>query len=107
MVVSAVLISILQNTGMGLSLLSVLSYQAIVIAAFVFVDNIDLIHTGYDPYTSPEDVPEDAQTVLNLWGCTLRGTGGSIGADTQTKPYGTSLISNTLNHPENTSKYLA
>ena len=62
--ISTVLLSIMRQRGFGFSILSSLSFTALVLAGFAFVDDTDIIHAANDPYTLPSDVLEQAQIAL-------------------------------------------
>ena len=64
-----------------------MSWHALVIAAFAFVDDTDLIHAATDPYMEPLQVLTEAQQAVNTWEGILRATGGAIGADNEDKAF--------------------
>ena len=85
--ISSVLLTIMRNKGFGFSILSALSWQALIISAFAFVDDTDIIHAAVDPYTNPQQVLVEAQQAVNTWEGILRATGGAIGADDDAKAF--------------------
>ena len=58
-----------------------------VISAFAFVDDTDVIHAAADPHTDPLQVLAEAQQAVNTWEGILRATGGAIGANNDTKAF--------------------
>ena len=85
--ISAVLLTIMRSKGFGLTLLTALSWEALVIAGFAFVDDTDLIHSARHPNTSSEQVLQESQEALDTWEGSLRDTGGAIGADDESKAF--------------------
>ena len=85
--ISAVLLTILRTKGFGLSMLTALSWQALVIAGFAFVDDTDLIHTASHPDKDSKEVLQEAQQAMNTWEGTLRATGGAIGEEDGSKAF--------------------
>ena len=77
----------MRSKGYGLSILSAISWNALVIAGFAFVDDADIIHTAEDPNTNNEEVLKTAQEAMDTWEGTLRATGGAIGADDGDKAF--------------------
>ena len=85
--ISTVLLTIMRQRGYGLSILSTLSFSALVMAGFAFVDDTDIIHSANDPHTCPFEVLQQAQTALNTWEGILRATGGAIGVNDGNKAF--------------------
>ena len=85
--ISTVLLTIMRQKGYGLSILSTLSFSALVMAGFAFVDDTDIIHSANDPHTCPFEVLQQAQTALNTWEGILRATGGAIGVNDGNKAF--------------------
>ena len=85
--ISTVLLSIMRQQGFGFSILSSLSFTALVLAGFAFVDDTDIIHAASDPYTLSSDVLDQAQNALTTWEGILRATGGAIGVDDSNKAF--------------------
>ena len=54
--ISTVLLTIMRQRGYGLSILSTLSFSALVMEGFAFVDDTDIIHSANDPHTCPFEV---------------------------------------------------
>ena len=77
----------MRQRGFGFSILSSLSFTALVLAGFAFVDDTDIIHAANDPYTLPSDVLEQAQIALETWEGILRATGGGIGVEDGNKAF--------------------
>ena len=59
--ISTVLLSIMKQQEFGFSILSALSFSALALAGFAFVDDTNIIHAETDPYTDPTIVLEQAQ----------------------------------------------
>ena len=85
--ISAVLLTIMRSKGFGLSILSAISFNALVIAGFAFVDDADIIHAANDPYTDSREVLNAAQKAMDTWEGVLNATGGAIGADDGNKAF--------------------
>ena len=73
------------QTGYGLSILLALSFSALVMAGFLFVDDTDIIYSANKPRTCPLEVLKQEQTALNTWEGILRSTWGAIGAEDRNK----------------------
>jgi len=71
----------MRQRGYGLSILSDLSFSALIMAGFAFVDDTDIIHSANDPHTCPFELLKQAQTALCTWEGILRATGGAIGVE--------------------------
>ena len=69
----------MRQRGHGLSIISALSFSALVMAGFAFIDDTDIIHSANDPHTCSFEVLQQAQTALNTWEDILRVTGGALG----------------------------
>ena len=63
--ISAVLLTILRTKGFGLSMLTALSWQVLVISGFAFVDDTNLIHTALHPDRDSRMVLQEAQEAMN------------------------------------------
>ena len=83
--ISALLLAIMSSQGFGLNFTSILSFTAIAMVGFAFVDDTDLIHSANHPdpiyhKRSPtiNKVRAEAQQDLNLWEGLIRATGGAL-----------------------------
>ena len=85
--ISTVLLTIMRSKGFGLSILSAISLEALVIAGFAFVDDADIIHAANDPYIDNQEVLKTAQAAMDTWEGTLNATGGAIGAEDGNKAF--------------------
>ena len=85
--ISSVLLTIMRSKGFGFSILPALSWQALAIAAFAFVDDTDIIHSANDPYVEPNQVLSEAQRAVTTWEGILGATGGAIGANDDGKAF--------------------
>ena len=85
--ISSVLLTIMRSKGFGFTIFSALSWQALVISAFAFVDDTDIIHAADDPYVEPHQVLKEAQKAVKTWEGILNATGGTIGANDDGKAF--------------------
>ena len=79
--ISAILLTIMQDEGFGLNALSCLSQLALVIAGFAFVDDTEIINATPSVNTTCEELLQQQQRVVDTWEGTLRTTGGALRPD--------------------------
>ena len=77
-VISAVLISVMRRYGHGISIISPLTFVALYVVCFAFVDDTDVVHGARDVTTPGEDVIPEMQEVVNRWEGSVRATGGAL-----------------------------
>jgi hypothetical protein len=77
-VISAVLIAVMRRYGHGISIISPLTFVALYVVCFAFVDDTDVVHGARDVATPGEDVLPEMQDVVNRWEGSVRATGGAL-----------------------------
>jgi hypothetical protein len=77
MLISIPLINMLRTQGFGFKSTNILSGEEYQFACYTYVDDTDLIHIG-DSNTSPQNVFDGMQNMLNHWEGGLRATGGAL-----------------------------
>jgi hypothetical protein len=77
-VISAVLIAIMRRHGHGISIISPLTFIAIYVVCFAFVDDTDVVHGGKDVNTPGEEILTDMQSVVDRWEGSVQATGGAL-----------------------------
>ena len=69
----------LQNAGFGLQLTTPFSNEQSTMACFVYVDDVDSIHSpNTQQGATPNSITEDMQRMLDTWAGALYATGGLI-----------------------------
>jgi hypothetical protein len=81
-VISAILLTIMQDLGFGLNTLSSLSDTALTLVGFAFVDDTDLFNAASSVLTKGEDHIAHSQQCVDCWEAILRATGGGLRVDT-------------------------
>ncbi len=77
-VISAVLIAVMRRHGHGISILSPLTFVALYVVCFAFVDDTDVVHGARDVNSPGEEVLPEMQEVVNRWEGSIRATGGAL-----------------------------
>jgi hypothetical protein len=77
MLISIPLINMLRTQGFGFKSTNILSGEEYQFACYTYVDDTDLIHIG-DSHTTPQNVFDGMQNMLNHWEGGLRATGGAL-----------------------------
>ena len=54
--------------------------RAFLLAAVMYVDDLDLLHWADSPLTSDEELIENLQRDVSLWGVIVQSTGGILKA---------------------------
>jgi len=75
--ISLLLLQILKDQVYGITFLSAISAEIMILAAFGFVDDMDYIQTGIPGETS-ENLLAHTQRGMDIWESLLRTTGGTI-----------------------------
>jgi hypothetical protein len=71
----------MKSKGFGAHFLTAMSLSLIHFVCYVFVDDLDVVHTGATIDSTREEVAETMQTVVNYWEGGLQATGGAIVAE--------------------------
>jgi hypothetical protein len=82
MLISIPLINMLHTQGFGFKSTNILSGEEYQFACYTYVDNTDLIHKG-DSNTTPQNIFDGMQNMLNHWEGGLRATGGALVPETK------------------------
>jgi hypothetical protein len=77
MLISIPLINMLRTQGFGFKSTNILSGKEYQFACYTYVDDTDLIHIG-DSNTTPQNVFDGMQNMLNHWEGGLHTTGGAL-----------------------------
>jgi hypothetical protein len=77
-VISAVLLFVMRDSGFGLNFITATSSMAIVLAGFAFVDDTDLLHAAPHPATPVATLVPQMQRLVDTWEGLLRATGGAL-----------------------------
>ena len=76
--VSVILVSIMHDKGHANTIRSALSATTIIFAAFLFIDDTDLIRFAEQEETTPLEVVQQMQDGVEQWQGALRATGGAL-----------------------------
>jgi hypothetical protein len=72
------LISMLRKAGFGLHVVTPISKEETSLACFVYVDDVDSIHSPIQPGITASEIAADMQCMLDTWSAGLHATGGMI-----------------------------
>jgi hypothetical protein len=68
----------MRRYGHGISIISPLTFVALYVVCFAFVDDTDVVPRARDVSTPGEDVLPEMQDVVNQWEGSVRATGGAL-----------------------------
>jgi hypothetical protein len=80
-VISAVLLTVMRNSGIRMNLVTALSFCAIVLTGFAFVDDMDLLHAAPNSSSRAEDLIPQMKKVMDTCEGLLHATGGALRDD--------------------------
>lgn len=75
------LINMLRKAGFGLKISTPMSKEESTLTCFVYVDDVDSIHSPGGENVTPQSITADTQRMLNTWAGGLYATGGMIEAE--------------------------